>query len=203
MTCASSDRIAVVDPRGDSLLAALEDSAPGGTGEGSTPNGLALADDGRRLYVAEADNDAVAVFALAERTSGLGAGAGRDSLLGRIPVEWYPASLLARGDSLWALNAKGRGTGPNPGLGQPGLGAPEDRTQYTLGQTSGSLSALAVPTGRELARLSGRVAVSNGWIERPRGTRCLHSGMSSTSCGRTGHSTRCSAICRRPTATPP
>lgn len=167
VTCASSDRVAVVDTRGDSLLAALEDSAPGGTGEGSTPNGLALADDGRTLYVAEADNDAVAVFALGERTSGRGVGAGGDSLRGRIPVEWYPASLLAGGDSLWVLNAKGRGTGPNPRRGHSGRRLPEDRTQYTLGQTSGSLSYLAVPRGPALARLSGRVAISNGWDRAP------------------------------------
>src|SRR4029453_16446367 len=39
----------------------------------------------------------------------------------------------------------------------------EDAAQYTLGQTSGTLSALAAPTDRELPALSRRVAAANHW----------------------------------------
>ena len=155
VTCASSDRIAVVDTRRDSLIGALSDPPPGGPAEGSTPNGLALSPDGRRLYVAEADNDAIAVFAL-----------GADSLLGRIPVEWYPTAVLARGDSLWVLNGKGRGTAPNRNRRQPGHIGPDDPQQYTLGQTNGSLTFLASPSAGELGGLTERVAVSNSWNRR-------------------------------------
>jgi YVTN family beta-propeller protein len=161
-TCASSDRIAVVDTDGDSLIEVLADSAPGGPSEGSTPNGLALSPDGRRLYVAEADNNAVAVFAIGASRED----AGRNDethLLGRIPVEWYPTAVLARAGSVWVLNGKGRGTAPNPKLLQPGIKGHDDPRQYTLGQTSGSLTFLASPSEREIAELSRRVAVSNHW----------------------------------------
>src|SRR5262249_39281709 len=167
VACASSDRIAVVDTRGDSLVAVLEDPPPSGPAEGSTPNGLALSPDGRRLYVAEPANDAVAVFALGTATSGITDAVGPDSLLGRIPVEWYPTAVLARGDSLWVLSGKGRGTAPNPHRRQPGHVGSEDPEQYTLGQTSGSLMFLAAPADHQLPGLTRRVIVSNGWERRP------------------------------------
>jgi len=166
VTCASSDRIAVIDTERDSVVDALSDAAPGGPAEGSTPNGLALSPDGQRLYVAEGDNDAVAVF---ERRAGDvdGHAARAWQLAGRIPVEWYPTAVLTRGDSLWVLNGKGRGTAPNPRFGHPGRKGPFEKTQYTLGQTNGSLSFLASPTGAELGALSTRVARSNGWDHAP------------------------------------
>jgi YVTN family beta-propeller protein len=166
VTSASSNRIAVIDTRQDRTLIALNDPAPGAPAEGSTPDGLTLSPDGRRLYVAEADNNAVAVFSLSASTSGVPEATGADSLVGRIPVEWYPTAVLARGGSLWALNGKGHGTAPNPGRG------PSDRTtreprQYTLGQLDGSLSTLAAVNDAALAAFSKRVAHANGW-DRPR-----------------------------------
>jgi len=157
VTCAASDRITVVDTERDSVVASLNDAAPGAPSEGSTPNGLAVSPDGHRLYVAEGDNNAVAVFS-----------AGDDAaLLGRIPVDWYPTAVLAGGDSLWVLNGKGAGTGPNPERKQPGYKGHRVDSTYTLGQTSGTLRALAIPHDADLAGLSRRVAVSNGWDKAP------------------------------------
>ena len=165
VACASSDLIAVVDTRRDSVVARFRDSAPGGPAEGSGPNAFALSADGRRLYVAEADNDAVAVFAV-NSADGVPV-AGDGALLGRIPVEWYPSAVLTRGDSLWVLNGKGGGTAPNPKLPQPGSKAKPGPGQYTLSQTSGSLSFLAAPSPRQLADLTRRVVASNGWDRAP------------------------------------
>src|SRR5262245_19953733 len=158
VTCATADRIAIVDTERDSVVDAIRDSAPSGPAEGTTPNALALSPDRQRLYVAEGDNDAVAVFSVGE---------GAPHLHGRIPVEWYPTAVLARGDSLWVLNGKGPGSGPNPGYIQPGRKGKRDPRQYTLGQTSGSLSFIATPTDAGLPALSQRVAVSNGWDRAP------------------------------------
>jgi len=158
VACATSDRVAVVDTRRDAVIDSLDDVAPDSPSEGSTPDGLSLSPDGRRLYVAEADNDAVAVFDVA----GAGASA-RPALLGRIPVHWYPTAVLARGSSLWVLNGKGPGTAPNPGRSQPGRREPRDALSYTLGQTSGALDALSTPTDADLPKLSARVAAANGW----------------------------------------
>ena len=166
---ASTDRVTVVDTRTRQVVAQLNDPPPAGPAEGSTPSALALTGDGRRLLVAESDNNAVAVFDLAAATSGVadpatGAARGsRDRLAGRIPVGWYPTAVLAVGDSLLAVNGKGRGAGPNPG--GPRFGeAKRDPRSYTLGQTSGTLTVLApMPSRAQLIALDRRVARANGW----------------------------------------
>src|SRR5262249_8239262 len=153
-TSAASDQIAVVNMVTRGMPDRISGAAPGAPSEGSTPNALAFSPSGDRLYVAEADNNAVAVYS----TQGKKAG----KLLGRIPVEWYPTAVLARGDSLWVLNGKGKGTGPNPELSQPGRRKKnEDPHQYTLGQTSGTLTLTHAPAESELAALSARVTAAN------------------------------------------
>jgi YVTN family beta-propeller protein len=166
VACASSDRIAIVDTRRDSVIATLDDTTPGAPSEGSTPDGLGLSADGRQLFVTEADNNAVAVFDVSSHASP-SSNAARP--LGRIPVEWYPTAVLADRDSLWVLNGKGPGTTPNPGYVQPGRKGRDDPFQYTLGQTSGTLRRVAIPSERALAALSRRVATANGWDQAPAG----------------------------------
>ncbi|MFN8651830.1 MAG: bifunctional YncE family protein/alkaline phosphatase family protein [Gemmatimonadales bacterium] len=158
---ASTDRVSVIDTKRGTVVAELADSAPSGPAEGSTPNGLALSADERRLYVAEADNNAVAIFDLAENPA-------QSTLAGRIPVEWYPTSLLVQRESLFVLNGKGKSTAPNPGGPNPGV-AGKDSLGYTLDQTSGTLSVipLALAQGAMLPRLSERVARANGWTRTP------------------------------------
>lgn len=170
---ASTDRVAVVDTRTREVIAELLDPAPHGPGEGSTPNALALSADGRRLFVAEADNNAVAVFDLSPRTAGTGPEPGGDVLAGRVPTDWYPTDVLTRGDVLIAIAGKGLGTAPNPGLPQPGLGAPDSVriANYTLGQLSGTLRivpGVATARGADLDALSTRVTSANGWDHPPR-----------------------------------
>jgi DNA-binding beta-propeller fold protein YncE len=150
---ASTDRIDVVDTKTLTVTKHIDDPAPG-VAEGSTPNAVAIA--GQRLYVAEADNNAVAVVDLAS-----------DSILGRIPVDWYPTVINALpGDTLYVVNGKGHGTAPNPtsgpGPNRPSPHAPNGNPYgYTLGQLSGTLTIFAAPA--TLAEYSGRVAKANGW----------------------------------------
>jgi YVTN family beta-propeller protein len=161
----STDRVAVVDTRRGTVMARLIDAPPAGPGEGSTPNALALSDDGTRLFVAEADNNAVAVFRLGATTSGVQSTMGSDSLVGRIPTDWYPTAVLVRRDTLLVLSGKGRGTGPNPGGPTPLQPQSTNSRGYTLGQTAGTLMSvpLAGVTPEALAAFSRRVARANGW----------------------------------------
>lgn len=164
----STDRVAVVETASGKVIRELLDPPPAGPREGSTPNALALSADGMRLYVAEADNNAIGVFDLSAATAGVTTAAGRDSLSGRIPVDWYPTAVIVRGDSLFALSGKGRGTAPNVDYPQPGRGVHTSRPRtYTLGQTSGTLtfSADARASGPTLAQLTARVERANGWRE--------------------------------------
>src|SRR5580700_88227 len=81
VTLAGSDRVAVVDTKLRKVARYLDDAAPSAPPEGSTPNAVALTSDGKRLLVAEADNNAIAVFELAT-----------GKLLGRVPTDWYPTA---------------------------------------------------------------------------------------------------------------
>jgi YVTN family beta-propeller protein len=150
---ASTDSISVVDTATSKVLRTLHDAPPAGPHEGSTPNALVLSRDGSRLFVAEADSNAVAVIDTAT-----------GKVLGRIPVEWYPSALALDGDDLLVVNAKGRGSRPNPNREQPLKRFPPDSRDYILGQLDGSL--ISIPAGvttSKLASFTKRVAHANGW----------------------------------------
>ena len=163
---ASTDAISVIDVRTRAVVSTLHDPTPANLGQGSAPIGLVLSRDGTRLYVTEGDNNAVAAFALSAKSAGSGTGA-RDTLLGRATVGWYPASILLVGDTLHVIDAKGRGTAPNPKLPQPGVttGMENRPNSYTAGQINGTITKLALTLFAEptLASLSGRVARANNW----------------------------------------
>lgn len=162
---ASTDAISVIDTRAKQTIATISVANPGGPREGTTPNALALSPDGKRLYVAEADNNAVSIIELSAKSSGVGTATGNDAVAGRIPTGWYPSSLAVTRDSIFIVNGKGRGTGPNPA--GPMSGRPWDRRNHTLGQTSGTVMAMNLPqTPTELAQYSARVARANGWDAR-------------------------------------
>lgn len=74
---------------------------------GSTPNALVADKEEKLLFVANADNNTVAVINISE--------AEEHTVLGFIPTGWYPTSLeLSRdGRKLYIGNSKGLGGGPN------------------------------------------------------------------------------------------
>jgi len=157
-----TDQIAVVDTQTARILRYLSDAAPGSPAEGSTPNALALSRDETSLFVAEADNNAVAVFDVSAETAG-GQRASHQSLKGRIPTDWYPTAVLDSGTQLLVLNGKGHGSRPNPDGPIPGEGIKRPMG-YDLGQLNGTLRILPDKlTQPELAGLSRRVAAANGW----------------------------------------
>jgi len=162
VTLAGSDRVAIADTKRRKLVRTLHDAAPGAPPEGSTPNALALARDGRRLLVAEADNNAIAVFDTAS---------GR--LLGRIPTDWYPTAIAETGGQLLVLSGKGHGTHANPDGPVPLTDWPEGNpTAYTLGQLNGSLRLLpSALTTTQLAGFTQRVVAANNWQHKRSSTR--------------------------------
>jgi YVTN family beta-propeller protein len=150
---ASTDAVSVIDTHARRLVGTITAHVPGGVREGSTPNALALSPDGSRLYIAEADNNAVSVANLENNT-----------VFGRIPAGWYPTALLVTKDSLFVVNGKGNGTGPNPRGPWSGSNAAR---QYTLSQTSGTLMSMELPRAQaEMVEYSARVARANAWDAR-------------------------------------
>jgi DNA-binding beta-propeller fold protein YncE len=159
---ADSDRVAMVDTRTRRVTGYLHDSAPGAPPEGSTPNALALSGDDKRLSVAEADNNAVAVFDLAG-----------NKLLGRIPTDWYPTAIAEFGAQLLIVSGKGRGTHANPDGPVPLTNWPDEKPRaYTLGQLTGGLRMLpSTLTPAQLSAFSHRVASANHWPPSPAARR--------------------------------
>ena len=162
---ASTDAISVIDTRRGTVVSTLRNPTPANLGQGSTPMGLQLSRDGVTLYVTEGDNNAVAVFALGATSAGTGSGV-QDSLVGRAPVGWFPSALALIGDTLHVVNAKGRGTAPNPRLPQPGVtDAAARAVNYTAGQINGTITRVAQSqfAGAALDALTARVARANHW----------------------------------------
>jgi DNA-binding beta-propeller fold protein YncE len=156
---AGRDQIAVVDTARGTVLRYLSDAAPAGPAEGSTPNALALSHDESQLFVAEADNNAVAVFDVSEKRSGTVP----SRLKGRIPTDWYPTAVLDAGGQLLVLNGKGHGSHANPDGPIPGEGIKRP-LGYDLGQLNGSLrSSPDQFSSGTLAEYSQRVAEANNW----------------------------------------
>jgi len=127
---ANRNSVSVIDPdtgvARETLVATLrpDDAAEQADAPpGNTPNALALSADGRRLFVANANINTVAVFDVAEP--------GRSRSLGFIPVGWYPTSVRLAGDGRTLVVANGKGVisdsnrnGPRPGF-DPGTPTPD------------------------------------------------------------------------------
>ena len=154
---AGSDRVAVVDTKLRKVARYLHDAAPGAPPEGSTPNAIALSSDGKRLLVAEADNNAIAIF---DPATG--------KLLGRVPTDWYPTAIAQAGDQLLVLSGKGHGTHANPDGPVPLTNWPNGNpTAYALGQLNGTLRVLSSSVSpAQLARFTERVSAANNWQRR-------------------------------------
>jgi YVTN family beta-propeller protein len=166
------DQIAVVDTAAERVSERVSDAAPSGPSEGSTPNALALSKDGSKLFVAEADNNAVAVFnipgeskASESQAADSQAGESKTRLVGRIPADWYPTALIDSGGQLLVLSGKGHGSRANPDGPVPGERT-ENRQTYDLGQLNGTLRMLSdVDASEHLGEYSKRVSAANRWEE--------------------------------------
>jgi DNA-binding beta-propeller fold protein YncE len=153
------DQIAVVDTQQNKVIRKLTDAAPAGPSQGSTPNALALSEDESKLFVAEADNNAVAVFDVSEK----GADVRASQPLGRVPTDWYPTALAVSAGELIVVNGKGHGSHSNPDGPMPGEGIKRP-FGYDLGQLNGTirLSPERISSQR-LKEYSQRSAQANNW----------------------------------------
>ena len=153
VACANTNEVYVHDADTgavrERISVALHPKSP----PGSTPNALALAPDGSRLYVANADNNVLAVIA---------PGAIESRVEGFIPTGWYPTAVQVspNGRRLFVANGKGQGSRANPGGPQPDrLWTPQ--TEYTPRIQRGSLSIINVPDAAQLKILTRRALAAS------------------------------------------
>ncbi|MFG0253354.1 MAG: bifunctional YncE family protein/alkaline phosphatase family protein [Phycisphaerales bacterium JB038] len=104
---------------------------------GSMPNALTLIEEGRRLLVALAGNNAIAVVDLTDEDT---------PVVGLIPTGWYPGGVIAHEGELYIANIKGVGS-RTPRGNRPGFNSHGHR---------GTLQKLVLPNARRLQRLTAR-----------------------------------------------
>ena len=122
------------------LNAALYPDAP----NGSTTNSVALSDDEKTLYIANADNNCLAVFDVEK--------AGESHSKGFIPTGWYPTNVRVLGNKIIVANAKGLSSAPNAKGPSPFMKKDDNRAAQYIGKLFlGTLGIFDVPNEKELA----------------------------------------------------
>ena len=112
---AHEDEVAKITPDGSTVSARVKlspftgaqfEDAQGRALRGAMPSGLAVRDD--RIYVAESGINAVGVV-----------DASTMQMIAHIPVGWNPSAVAfsPNGKTLYVVNTKGKGAGPNAGKG--------------------------------------------------------------------------------------
>lgn len=105
---------------------------------GSMPNALALSPDHRTLYIANAGNNAVAVFDVTSAPA----------LTGFLPTAWYPTAIATHGARVFVTSAKG-------------LGSRADKRKPEEGRNShdhlGTVQSIPVPAPATLAEWTAQV----------------------------------------------
>lgn len=150
----NDNSVAVIETKNDeiieSLNAALFPNAP----NGSTTNGLAFNEAETRLYVANADNNNLAVFDVSKK--------GFSNSLGFIPTGWYPTNVKIVNQTIYVTNGKGISSKANPNGPSPvkkiqsvnyqagDLKAKPAEVEYIGGLFKGNISVFKEPTLNEL-----------------------------------------------------
>jgi DNA-binding beta-propeller fold protein YncE len=144
---ANTDQVVVIDTRSFKVERTLTVERP--EGKGVSPIALTVSHDGRRLLVAEAAADELAVFSLP--------GADRKvpawTLLGRIPTAAYPADVQATKRQLLYASGKGFGAGPNTNGPNPYSTGDNNLLRHpgTAVLSPGSAGILTFPATKRLA----------------------------------------------------
>ena len=152
----NNDNISVIDVAAKKVVSNIELKLDDRLGnlKGIIPFGLALSPDQKRLYVAEAGINAVAVIDVAAK-----------KVLGHLPTGWFPSKLKITpdGKTIIVANAKGFGSGPNGGT--TFTEGPEG--DYIGSLMKGTVSIIEIPTDEKLKTHTQRVVENNFQFNPP------------------------------------
>jgi YVTN family beta-propeller protein len=112
--CSNDNTIHVIDTRTLQVIERLSTTLTPLAPEGSTPDSAEIDKVHHLLYVANADNNSIAVISIANRA--------HSSVVGFIPTGWYPSALALtrQGSELYIGNSKGESGHPDrKGPGSP------------------------------------------------------------------------------------
>ena len=147
---AHDDSVTVIDAHTSKILREIPLGLPGLENlRGILPAGMAWDPVTRRLLVAEAGLNAVAIVEPE-----------KPAIIGMIPVGWLPTRVAVAGNRVFVTNARGRGTGPN--LRRPLM---------ELGETPflhrGTISTFIMPADSELPKLTQTALLASGLLPVP------------------------------------
>ena len=155
VACGNENSVYVIDTKSlrpiEVISTAMFKMAP----VGSTPNALALDPAQKMLFVANADNNNVAVINISDDEI--------SNVVGFIPTAWYPSALAvsADGRSLYVGSSKGLGGYPNP-EGPTSPIAPKDgRSRHIGALQQGSVSVIPLTSLKNDMRAYTRQAMAN------------------------------------------
>ncbi len=145
---AGSDTLSVIDTRTDKIVESIFARQRPGDPFGAQPDALAFDRHGKRLFVCNASQNAVAVFQFKP---------GKSKLLGLIPVGWFPGSIAydARRDGVDVANINS----VSRNMEAARKGKPNSRG-FNTRQYYGSLSLVPLPSRRQLGKYT-QTALAN------------------------------------------
>ena len=114
VVCSNDNTIHVIDTKTLEVVERLSTTLTPFAPEGSTPDAIEIDNKRKLLYVANADNNSIAVIRIAER--------GHSAVIGFIPTGWYPSALALaeNNNTLFIGNSKGEEGHPDlKGVGSP------------------------------------------------------------------------------------
>jgi len=156
---ANDNSVSVIDTKAGKVIEVISTALYPTRLTGSTTNGLALSEDEKILYVANADNNCLAVFDVSI--------IGKSRAKGFIPTGWYPTNVRVAGKKIFVSNGKGFNSMANPYGPQPvkktdnsgvHTGITEQKeVQYIGGLFKGTLSIIDQPGESKLESFSKQV----------------------------------------------
>jgi YVTN family beta-propeller protein len=179
----NADSVSVIDTTTDMEIERIDVRLAETALTGASPEGLALSEDGKTLYVANAHSNAVAVVALSEKSQGAKSARNEErtksKIRGFIPTGQYPSALGVAGGNLFIGNGKGTGFEPssmrvnNSGLtpNPPNTAFPPNRQknrqggQYSGSIVSGNISIVPLPDEPALARYTQQTMQNDGLMD--------------------------------------
>jgi YVTN family beta-propeller protein len=180
----NADSVSVIDTASDQEIERIDVRLAENALPGASPESVALGEDEKTLYVADAHSNAVVVVALSEKARGGKATANnhdlsKSKILGFIPTGQYPSAVAVADGRLFVGNGKGTGFEPssmrvsNSGRtpNPPNAAFPPNKEKnrqggmYSGAIVSGNISMLALPDDPALARYTQQTMQNDGLMD--------------------------------------
>jgi len=180
----NADSVSVIDTGADQEIERIDVRLAENALVGASPEGIALSEDEKTLYVANAHSNAVAVVSLSEKARGAKSSSkidegAKSKILGFIPTGQYPSAVALADGKLFIGNGKGTGFQPssmrvsnsgftpNPPNAAFPANAEKNRQggQYSGSIVSGNINMAALPDDPTLAHYTQQTMQNDGLLD--------------------------------------